>query len=160
MVRRFEGESWFLLCPICGALPHTTCVEDGEELLRVHPSRKIPIAERNRRTAEGWVPPELVARRASASVPRQLDRRSQSQTPGIAPTRAAANARRAAGSSAVRSSGGAGRSGVYPEAGTLQSEVWKFLTQAADSDGLVKVSKYQIAVGAGYLDGSGSCQTC
>ncbi len=43
---------------------------------------------------------------------------------------------------------------MYPEAGTLQSEVWKFLTQASDSDGLVKVSKYQIAVGAGYLDGS------
>jgi hypothetical protein len=51
-----------LSCPACGVLPGTTCIQDGQELERVHPSRRLSIAERNRRSAEGWLPPELKAK--------------------------------------------------------------------------------------------------
>jgi hypothetical protein len=52
-----------LMCPVCGALPGTTCVEENQERESVHPSRRMSIAERNLRSAAGWVPPELAARR-------------------------------------------------------------------------------------------------
>jgi hypothetical protein len=51
-----------LMCPVCGALPGTTCIEDDQEQQRVHPSRRLSIAERNYRSAEGWLPPELKAK--------------------------------------------------------------------------------------------------
>jgi len=55
-----EFETYHLTCPVCSALPGTSCIdEDYHELVRVHPSRRVSIAERNRRHADGWVPPEL-----------------------------------------------------------------------------------------------------
>jgi hypothetical protein len=53
-----------LICMVCGALPGTTCIDDDyQELAEVHPSRRVSIQERNRRFAEGWVPPEVAERR-------------------------------------------------------------------------------------------------
>ena len=55
-----EPETYYLTCPVCGALPGTSCIEDYQELARVHPSRRMSVAERNRRhAATGWEPPEL-----------------------------------------------------------------------------------------------------
>ena len=78
--RRGGGsETYHLTCPVCGALPGTSCLEDYQELERIHPSRRMSVAERNRRhAASGWEPPELVERRlrerdgeaASAPPPR------------------------------------------------------------------------------------------
>ncbi len=49
------------MCMVCGALPGTTCIDsDFRELPQVHPSRRIPISERNWRSRQGWQPPELV----------------------------------------------------------------------------------------------------
>lgn len=66
MRRRQEdnaAETYRLTCPVCGALPGTTCLdEEYQELERVHPSRKMSVAERNRRSADGWMPPELAER--------------------------------------------------------------------------------------------------
>jgi hypothetical protein len=59
-----EPETYHLTCPVCGALPGTSCIEDFQELERVHPSRKMSVDERNRRHAAfGWEPPELAERR-------------------------------------------------------------------------------------------------
>ena len=58
-------ETHHLTCPVCGALPGTTCVDEGEELDKVHPSRHISVAERNWRSLNGWEPPELTERRTS-----------------------------------------------------------------------------------------------
>jgi hypothetical protein len=59
-----ESETYHLTCPVCGALPGTSCIEDYQELERVHPSRRMSVAERNRRHAtSGWEPPELAERR-------------------------------------------------------------------------------------------------
>jgi hypothetical protein len=56
-------EIYHLSCMVCGALPGTTCVDDSyQELADVHPSRRLSIQERNRRSGEGWVPPEVVER--------------------------------------------------------------------------------------------------
>jgi hypothetical protein len=62
---RFDGdlEVHHPVCPVCGALPGTTCVQDGQKRDQVHPSRRLSIAERNRRSVRGWIPPELAARR-------------------------------------------------------------------------------------------------
>lgn len=58
-------ETYHLMCPVCGALPGTSCIDEGyQELVKVHPSRRVSIAERNRRVhASGWEPPELAERR-------------------------------------------------------------------------------------------------
>jgi hypothetical protein len=63
-----EFETYHLTCPVCCALPGTSCIdEDYQELARVHPSRRVSITERNqRRDASGWEPPELAARHARA----------------------------------------------------------------------------------------------
>lgn len=60
-----EFETYHLTCPVCGALPGTSCIdEEFQELARVHPSRRMSVAERNwRRHESGWEPPELVERR-------------------------------------------------------------------------------------------------
>ena len=59
-----EPETYYLTCPVCGALPGTSCIEDYQELARVHPSRRMSVAERNRRhAATGWEPPELAGLR-------------------------------------------------------------------------------------------------
>jgi hypothetical protein len=59
-----EPETYHLTCPVCGALPGTSCIENYPELDRVHPSRRMSVAERNRRhAATGWEPPELTERR-------------------------------------------------------------------------------------------------
>lgn len=59
-----EPETYHLTCPVCGALPGTSCTEDFQELERVHPSRRMSVDERNRRhAASGWEPPELAERR-------------------------------------------------------------------------------------------------
>ena len=59
-----KPETCALTCPVCGALPGTSCIEDDRELAEIHPSRQISIAERNyRRHASGWEPPELAERR-------------------------------------------------------------------------------------------------
>ena len=58
-----EPETYHLTCPVCGALPGTSCIENYQERERVHPSRKMSVAERNRRAANGWEPPELTERR-------------------------------------------------------------------------------------------------
>jgi hypothetical protein len=56
-------EKFHLTCPVCGALPGTTCLdEDFQELERIHPSRRVSVAERNRRYAVDWEPPELAER--------------------------------------------------------------------------------------------------
>ena len=72
-----ESETYHLTCPVCGALPGTSCLEDYQELERIHPSRRMSVAERNRRhAASGWEPPELAERRLTkrnaeaASAPR------------------------------------------------------------------------------------------
>jgi hypothetical protein len=59
-----ESETYHLTCPVCSALPGTSCIDEGyQELAKVHPSRRISIAERNRRhAASGWEPPELAER--------------------------------------------------------------------------------------------------
>jgi hypothetical protein len=59
-----EFQTYHLTCPVCGALPGTTCIGDAyQELPEVHPSRRVSIAERNRRwSADGWEPPELAER--------------------------------------------------------------------------------------------------
>lgn len=60
-----EFETYHLTCPVCAALPGTSCIdEEYQEMPRIHPSRRMSIAERNRRTATGWEPPELAERRA------------------------------------------------------------------------------------------------
>jgi hypothetical protein len=58
-------ETYHLTCPVCSALPGTSCIdEDYRELAEIHPSRRVSIAERNRRRrASGWEPPELTERR-------------------------------------------------------------------------------------------------
>lgn len=59
-----EFEVHVLTCPVCGALPGTSCLnEDYQELAAVHPTRRMSVAERNLRTADGWEPPELTERR-------------------------------------------------------------------------------------------------
>jgi hypothetical protein len=65
-----EPETYHLTCPVCGALPGTSCIEDFQELERVHPSRRMSVAERNRRHAvTGWEPPELAERRPGKPDP-------------------------------------------------------------------------------------------
>ena len=62
---RWNGEfqTHHLTCPVCGALPGTTCIEAYQELAEVHPSRRVSVAERNRLwSAGGWEPPELTER--------------------------------------------------------------------------------------------------
>jgi hypothetical protein len=55
-----ESETHHLTCPVCGALPGTTCVDgDFHDRPQVHPSRRMTISERNWRTQQGWQPPEL-----------------------------------------------------------------------------------------------------
>ncbi|GGS75977.1 hypothetical protein GCM10010156_38520 [Planobispora rosea] len=56
---RPEAERHHLSCPVCGALPGTSCLQEGAEREKIHPSRRMPIAERNWRSATGWIPPEL-----------------------------------------------------------------------------------------------------
>src|SRR5882724_3311526 len=57
-------ETYHLTCPVCWALPGTSCIdEEYHELVTVHPSRRLSVAERNRRRASGWEPPELAERR-------------------------------------------------------------------------------------------------
>jgi len=66
-----KPETCALTCPVCGALPGTSCIEDDRELAEIHPSRQISIAERNyRRHASGWEPPELAERRRRAQAAR------------------------------------------------------------------------------------------
>ena len=64
---RFDQDSFethHLMCPVCGALPGTTCIgADFQELGQVHPSRRMSIGERNWRFRQGWEPPELVEQR-------------------------------------------------------------------------------------------------
>jgi hypothetical protein len=56
-------ETYHLSCMVCGALPGTTCIDDNyQELSEVHPSRRLSIQERNRRSGEAWVPPEVAER--------------------------------------------------------------------------------------------------
>ena len=75
--RSGEFETYHLTCPVCGALPGTSCLEYYQELERVHPSRRMSVAERNRRyAASGWEPPELVERRL-----RQRDAEASSAPP-------------------------------------------------------------------------------
>lgn len=63
-VDRDGFEIHHLICPVCGALPGTTCLDnDYQELAQVHPSRRMSIGERNRRFQQGWEPPELVEQR-------------------------------------------------------------------------------------------------
>ncbi|MGN9846499.1 zinc finger domain-containing protein, partial [Nonomuraea sp. H19] len=31
-----------LTCPVCGALPGTSCISQGQELAQIHPSRRMP----------------------------------------------------------------------------------------------------------------------
>jgi len=58
-----KPETYHLVCPVCSALPGTSCIEDDQELATIHPSRRLSIAERNhRRHASGWEPPELAER--------------------------------------------------------------------------------------------------
>jgi hypothetical protein len=66
-----EFETYHLTCPVCGALPGTTCLdEEYQELATVHPSRRMSVAERNRRRHEnGWEPPELAERRTAGRAP-------------------------------------------------------------------------------------------
>jgi hypothetical protein len=79
-----EFETYYLTCPVCGALPGTSCIEDYQELERVHPSRRMSVAERNRRhAASGWEPPELVERRR-----RERDAEAASAPPPSTGTRA------------------------------------------------------------------------
>jgi hypothetical protein len=62
-----RSETHHLTCPVCGALPQTTCIDwDYQELKKIHASRRMPVAERNRRSAEGWEPPELAERHRRA----------------------------------------------------------------------------------------------
>jgi len=57
-------ETHHLTCPVCGALPGTTCIDnDYRELTEVHPSRRMSVGERNWRFRQGWEPPELVEQR-------------------------------------------------------------------------------------------------
>jgi hypothetical protein len=57
-------ETYHLTCPVCGALPGTTCIDsDYQELAQVHASRRMSIRERNWRFQQGWEPPELVEQR-------------------------------------------------------------------------------------------------
>ena len=67
-------ETDHLMCMVCGPLPGITRLdEDLRELLEMHPSRRLTIAERNWRTRNGWEPPELAGRserRVSRSRPR------------------------------------------------------------------------------------------
>ena len=57
-------ETHHLTCPVRWALPGTSCIdEEYHELVIVHPSRRLSVAERNRRCANGWEPPELAERR-------------------------------------------------------------------------------------------------
>ena len=59
--RQDESETHHLMCMVCGAPPGTTCIDrDFQELPQVHPSRRMPISERNWRSRQGWEPPELV----------------------------------------------------------------------------------------------------
>lgn len=61
VVSRFQIHH--LTCPVCGALPGTTCIDENyRELPEIHPSRRVSIAERNRRFSEGWLPPVLAER--------------------------------------------------------------------------------------------------
>lgn len=63
-VQRDKCETSHLTCPVCGALPGTTCIDDGyHELAQVHPSRRMSVGERNWRFRQGWEPPELVEQR-------------------------------------------------------------------------------------------------
>ena len=62
-IREARHETYHLTCMVCGALPGTTCLDGDQELVQVHPSRRMSIAERNWRSGQGWEPPELVARR-------------------------------------------------------------------------------------------------
>jgi hypothetical protein len=79
-----ESETYHLTCPVCGALPGTSCLEDFQELRRIHLPRLMSVAERNRRhAASGWEPPELVERRltnrdveAASTPPLGLDPRA------------------------------------------------------------------------------------
>ena len=69
--------TYHLTCPVCGALPGTSCLEDYQELEQIHPSRRVSVAERNRRQADsGWEPPELAERR-----PRERDAEAANTPP-------------------------------------------------------------------------------
>lgn len=46
-------EIYHLMCPACGAMLGTTCVVENQERESVHPSRRLSIAERNRRKPQG-----------------------------------------------------------------------------------------------------------
>lgn len=64
-------ETYHLTCPVCSALPQTTCIDwDYRELEKVHPSRRMSVAERNRRSGEGWEPHELAERHRQARAAR------------------------------------------------------------------------------------------
>jgi hypothetical protein len=82
-----EPETYHLTCPVCGALPGTSCIEDYQELERVHPSRRMSVAERNRRhAATGWEPPELAERRVRERAAEGTGRRPVSSPgPGHGP---------------------------------------------------------------------------
>ncbi|WP_149264385.1 hypothetical protein [Actinomadura sp. K4S16] len=120
-----EYPTWHLMCPVCGALPGTSCVQDGQEQRALHPSRRLSIQERNRRAAAGWVPPELAVRRAQRPQPPALP-----QAP--APARVPA-ARRT------------------PRRSSLAEAVMRFLASVADQDGVVRLPRRQVAVGCGYV---------
>jgi hypothetical protein len=78
-----ESEVYHLTCPVCGTLPGTSCLEDYQELGRIHPSRRISVAERSRRhAASGWEPPELTERRLKR---RDAEPASAPPAPGPAP---------------------------------------------------------------------------
>ena len=67
--RQEEFETHHLTCPVCAALPGTTCVDSGiHELAEVHPSRRMTISERNWRLAQGWQPPELAEERRTRKI--------------------------------------------------------------------------------------------
>jgi hypothetical protein len=64
-------ETYHLTCPVCGALPRTTCIDENyRELEKVHPSRRMSIVERNQRSGEGWEPPELEERHRAVQAAR------------------------------------------------------------------------------------------
>ncbi|WP_189243698.1 hypothetical protein [Planobispora rosea] len=74
-----------LMCPVCGALANVTCVQDGQELPEIHPSRTMPIYERNWRAQRGWVPPELLTREGAGTRSRAGAGRRASTLPAALP---------------------------------------------------------------------------
>ncbi|MFI6519912.1 hypothetical protein ACIBF1_30465 [Spirillospora sp. NPDC050679] len=128
-----QFQVWHLTCPVCGALPEITCVENGQELRHIHSSRRLSLAERNRRAAAGWMPPELAQRRIKAVAAPQAVPSPRDQMPRLA--NPSVDIRRSVGL----------------ETSPLAKAVLAFLRRTADSEGRVTLAAQQIAIGAGYI---------